>query len=121
VASHKFDFVSKGKIGESYATKFLIEKGFKILDKNFRSRFGEIDIIAERNNELYFCEVKTRWNTKFGLPQDAVTKSKLDKIIKTIDYYLYINKIKNEKLKIIVISQMFIEGKLEKQEIIAVN
>lgn len=79
--------VRAGKFGERIAIEILRKKGYKILDTNFRSRFGEIDIVAEDRGVLVFVEVKTRWSKKFGNPEEAVTFWKLRAIAKTGDYY----------------------------------
>lgn len=79
--------VSAGKLGEETAEKFLQGKGYKVLTKNFRSRFGEIDIIAQDKDTLVFVEVKTRWNKAYGYPQEAVTPRKIRSIIKTSEYF----------------------------------
>lgn len=61
----KNDFKSLGNKGEEIATNFLIEKGYKIIDRNFRASVGEIDIIAKDKKEIVFVEVKTRRNMLF--------------------------------------------------------
>lgn len=76
-----------GNLGERIAGEFLKKKGYKILGRNFRSKFGEIDIIAQEAGALVFVEVKTRWSKKFGAPEEAVTPWKLRSIIKTGEYY----------------------------------
>jgi putative endonuclease len=76
-----------GNIAENYAADLLKSQGYKIIDRNFRSRFGELDIIAAGRDSLIFVEVKARWSDKFGNPEEAVTYSKLNKIKKTIDFY----------------------------------
>lgn len=79
----------KGKCGEDKAADFLIKKGFKILARNFRySRYSEIDIIAKKDSILYFVEVKYRTNTSFGVPFEAITKSKIEKIKKGVSYFI---------------------------------
>ncbi|EKD95920.1 MAG: hypothetical protein ACD_24C00262G0001 [uncultured bacterium] len=82
------------------AAKFVSSLGYKIIDKNFRGKFGEIDIIAKDGNSLVFIEVKKRISSKFGTPEEAITKTKLKRIIKTIDYYLYRNVLSNNSNKI---------------------
>lgn len=79
--------VRAGKLGEQIALQVLRKKGYKILHQNFRSRFGEIDIVAEDRGVLVFVEVKARWSQKFGNPEEAVTPWKLRSIAKTGDYY----------------------------------
>lgn len=79
--------VSAGRLGEKAARAFLKKKGYKILATNFRSRFGEIDIVASHKKVLVFVEVKTRWSEAFGHPEEAVTPWKLKKIVKAGNYY----------------------------------
>ncbi len=79
----------KGKSGEDIAVEFLSKKGFKILARNFRySRYSEIDIIAKKDNVIYFIEVKYRTNSSFGTPFEAITKSKIEKIKKGVSYFI---------------------------------
>lgn len=77
-----------GKTGEIVATKFLLAHGFKVLIQNFRCQIGEIDIIATKENILYFIEVKTRTSTIFGRPAEAVTPKKQIKLQKLALYYV---------------------------------
>ncbi|MDD3190446.1 MAG: YraN family protein [Candidatus Pacebacteria bacterium] len=80
-----------GDWGEDLARKFLEKNDFEILKNNFQKRFGEIDIIAEKKGSLHFIEVKTRTESsvkKFGLPEEAVTEKKQQKIIATAETYL---------------------------------
>jgi putative endonuclease len=70
-----------GKKGEQQAIIFLEKRGYRILAKNFRNRFGEIDIIAQDKNELIFVEVKTRTSDSYGTPEEAVNANKLKKIM----------------------------------------
>ncbi|OPA74962.1 hypothetical protein BFG05_06865 [Campylobacter pinnipediorum subsp. pinnipediorum] len=80
-----------GKTSEDKACEYLKGLGFKILERNFHSKFGEIDIIAiDENSIVSFVEVKAseKYDAAFRL-----TKGKMDKIIKTINYYLMINKL----------------------------
>lgn len=67
-----------GKKGEDIATQFLKKKGYKILERNYRKKYAEIDIIAlSSDNVLVFVEVKTRTSQKFGTPFEAITSWKL--------------------------------------------
>lgn len=71
-----------GKIGEAYAARYLKEKGYTILDVNYRTRFSEIDIIAsDECGTLCFIEVKTRKNKLHGYGSDFIFKSKIEKMI----------------------------------------
>ena len=67
--------INLGKRGEDIAARFLLEKGLALIARNFRDKFGEIDIIAKDRETLVFVEVKTRRSHRFGLPQEAVTPS----------------------------------------------
>lgn len=74
-----------GKLGESQAQNYLNSQNYQIIETNFYSRYGEIDIIAidYTTNELAFVEVKTRTTITFGLPAEALTRTKRQRIIKT--------------------------------------
>ena len=74
-----------GDIAEERAAKYLIKNGYEILERNFYSKFGEIDIIAKKGKVLHFIEVKSGKNFE---PIYAITPKKVEKIIKTINYYL---------------------------------
>lgn len=77
-----------GKEGEDLATKFLLSSGFKILERNFRTPFGEIDIIASKGSKIYFFEVKTRSSVNFGRGVEAVSRRKISHIVNSIHFYL---------------------------------
>lgn len=93
----------KGKRGEEIAINYLIEKGYKIVEKNFNCPLGEIDIIAKRDKFICFIEVKYRENKVFGNPLEAVDNKKLHRIKKVLEYYCLKNKIAGCPLKIEVI------------------
>ena len=77
-----------GKKGEDAACAYLERKGYVICRRNYRCRYGEIDIIAAKGGELSFVEVKTRRNLNFGLPRLAVTYAKQQKIRSAALFYL---------------------------------
>ncbi len=77
-----------GLKGEIAAAKYLRKKGYKILEKNFQCRFGELDLIARDKDCLVFCEVKTRSEGMIALPQESVTYAKRQKMIKTALFWL---------------------------------
>ncbi len=77
-----------GKLGEQLTAEYLTEKGYRILEMNFRCRFGEIDVIAENDRYLAFVEVKTRSFGGLMHPFEAITPSKRAKVIRTAQYYL---------------------------------
>ena len=67
----------KGRKGEAEAVAFLKKEGYKILETNFKTKIGEIDIIAQdKENRIIFVEVKARASTKFGMPREAVNLKK---------------------------------------------
>jgi putative endonuclease len=76
---------AKGDEAERKATQYLQKRGFVIIDRNFHSRFGEIDIVALKEGTLHFVEVKSGKNFD---PIYNITPAKLEKIIKTINYFL---------------------------------
>ena len=78
-----------GKWGEELACKYLRQHNYKLLARNFRHhRYSEIDIIAQKGEELFFIEVKTRASSKYGRPAEAVTPVKQQKIHRCAEYYL---------------------------------
>lgn len=77
-----------GAWGEEQAVKYLKKNGLKIVERNFRTPVGEIDIIARERNVLVFIEVKTRRSEQFGTPQEAVGARKQRQIIRTAQWYL---------------------------------
>lgn len=79
---------SSGKSGEDRAASALARKGFRILERNYHSRFGEVDIIAENGTYIVFVEVKTRERNALVGPLEAVTPAKRKKIAKTALLYL---------------------------------
>jgi putative endonuclease len=82
-----------GNTGERLAVQFLINKQYQILETNYRYLKAEIDIIAMVHNQLVFIEVKTRSETKYGLPQEAVSKKKQNLLIEAAHYYITHHKI----------------------------
>ena len=79
----------KGDFGEDIAAKELSKKGYKILDRNYKKRGGEIDIIAQTGGTVVFVEVKLRSGVENGLPCEAVDINKRRRIISTAKKYIY--------------------------------
>lgn len=91
--------------GEDSATRFLQKNGYKIIDRNYRQSYGEIDIIAIDTTEkdhpvLAFIEVKTRKSLQFGSSREAITSWKLRSLIKTAQFYKVAHKNLPESLRI---------------------
>ena len=77
----------KGKLGEDAVCRYLEQHGYQIRCRNFRIRGGEIDIVAEKGEELCFVEVKTRTSDEYGLPSEAVDLRKRERYRKIALYY----------------------------------
>ena len=69
------------------AWDFLRKKGYKLLEKNYRCKIGEIDVIAEKQGRLVFIEVKTRESARYGPPEEAVHRVKQEKILRIAEWY----------------------------------
>ena len=83
---------STGHLGEKIAEQYLLSKGYEIIQRNWHSMYGEIDIIAQKNRKIHFVEVKTRKSLTFGSPVESYNYFKQRKIIKTA--FLYMDQIK---------------------------
>ena len=86
--SRDTDRAELGALGERLAAKHLEGKGYRILERNFRCRMGEIDLIALRGSDLVFTEVKLRKDASHGEAREFVTASKQRKLLLTAEYYL---------------------------------
>ena len=93
-----------GRKGEQKAVEFLQEQGIEILTRNFRSPYGEVDIIGKSEKQIIFFEVKTRTSDTCGNPEDSVTSRKKDKLIATALYYLQEKDLLSTSWRIDVIS-----------------
>lgn len=82
---------TRGSFGEDRAADYLRLHGYKILDRNFSCRFGEIDIIASKGGYIAFVEVKTRKNAEFAQAREFVTGAKQRRVITAAEYYLMKN------------------------------
>ncbi|MEK7550588.1 MAG: YraN family protein [Patescibacteria group bacterium] len=80
-----------GKKGEEIATDFLRKKGYKILDQNNSTKWGELDLIVTKNNILIFVEVKLKTTEDFGTPEEMIGKNKLAQVRRTAEMYLLNN------------------------------
>jgi putative endonuclease len=77
-----------GRRGEDAAAAYLMHAGMVVVHRNWRCRYGEIDIVALEGGTLVFCEVKTRRGTTFGIPLDAVTRQKVARLRRLVSVYL---------------------------------
>ena len=107
--SHAF-----GRAGERLAAVQLESLGYRILETNFRCRYGEIDLIAEDECDLVFVEVKMRRGTASGLPEEAVDARKQRKLLQLAAYYLDLHQCAERSWRIDVIAiQLSRSGKLQ--------
>lgn len=83
------DEIKRGAEGEQLAATFLQQKGWVVLERNYRYRKSEIDLIVCRDNWLIFVEVKTRTSTAFGYPEEFVDYKKKQKIFEGADQYMH--------------------------------
>jgi len=107
--SHMPNNREKGILGENIARDYLAKKGYRIVEKNYRTKVGEIDLIAEKDNILVFVEVKSRTTTSFGLPCEAVNRKKLNRIVKASHVYIKQNGYKDYQVRYDVI-EVFLSG-----------
>lgn len=98
----QFNYI-KGKENEIIAKNFLKNKGYKIIECNYKNDIGEIDIIAKQKDVLVFVEVKYRTTNMYGLPREAVGKFKQQKIKQVATIYLQTNKLFDSKIRFDVI------------------
>ena len=93
-----------GKKGEEIALRFLKKKGYRIIERNYVCKMGEMDIIAKEKDTLVFIEVKTRASTEFGPPQLAVHSSKQRQLSKVALYYLKEKRLEDAKARFDVVA-----------------
>lgn len=103
--------VQLGLKGERIAARYLMKKGYRIIEKNYSCRFGELDLIAKKGDILCFVEVKLRSSTVYGAPAESIGWKKKSRILKTIDFYLYSHDCAKTNLRVDVIELLFQEGK----------
>ncbi|TLU97888.1 YraN family protein [Dyadobacter luticola] len=80
-----------GHWGEAKAAGFLEEKGYEVIEKNFKKGFAEIDLIVKKDKMLIFVEVKTRSNVSFGMPEEFVNVIKARGIMRSAENYIFDN------------------------------
>ncbi|QRM88925.1 YraN family protein [Lacinutrix sp. WUR7] len=82
-----------GEKGEELAVDFLLQKGYAIMERNYRFQKAEVDIIAKLKDTLAIVEVKTRSTIDFGNPQDFLKPKQIQRIVKAVDHYVTTNKL----------------------------
>jgi len=95
-----------GSLGEHIATSYLQKQGYTVIDRNFKARYGELDIVAVKDATLIICEVKTRIGSSFGKPEEAITPHKLRELVQTTAYYVltHAESPKSQRIDLIAIS-----------------
>ena len=104
--------IEKGKLGEEIAFKYILSRGGNVIEKNYRTKMGEVDLIARLNGELVFVEVKSRSNINYGYPSESVNYKKKRKIINVAKYYILENSLENLSIRFDVIEIYFNEKKI---------
>lgn len=103
-----------GRTGERLATEELTRRGYRVLEKNFRCVYGEIDLVAEDGQDLVFVEVKTRRGSRYGLPEEAITSRKRQKLLQVAAFYLDLHDSAERSWRIDVVAvQMSQQGRLQ--------
>lgn len=110
-----------GRLGEEIASKYILDHGYVILQKNYRTKIGEIDIVARDGNYIVFIEVKARRSTSFGFPREAVDKNKQAKIKDVAVFYLQQNKKHNFHIRFDVVEVMLDYNNILKSVILLRN
>ena len=95
--------INTGKLGEQVALNYLTEKGYNVLETNYRNKIGEVDIIAYDNDILAFIEVKTRMGNDYGYAYESVNSRKQKKIANTSLMYIQKNKLYDVQVRFDVI------------------
>lgn len=96
-----------GNYGENLSLKHLIKNNYKILDTNFRTSYGEIDIVATINNIIVFLEIKSRYTDSFGKAIESITYYKQKQIIKLSKYYIHKYNLYNYNVRYDIIEVYF--------------
>jgi putative endonuclease len=103
-----------GRSGERLAERTLRAHGYRILARNFRCRYGEIDLVAEDGEELVFVEVKTRRGASYGTPEEALTRRKQQHMLAAAGHYLDLHGACERPWRIDVVAvQLSARGQLE--------
>jgi putative endonuclease len=102
---------SLGDRGEDLAAAALKKRGYKVLERNYRTPLGEIDLIARHQKVLVFIEVKTRTSARFGAGQEAVNYGKQARYRKLADYYLKQKRLGEIAVRFDVVGILWQDGK----------
>ena len=112
------DRISLGKSGENYACRELERRGYAIVARRFRTRSGELDIIAREGETLVFVEVKARRTTRYGTPVEGVTALKRRRLLKMAAEYVLLRGVCNASCRFDIVSVLFGEGLRPRVEVL---
>ena len=96
-----------GRKGENLAASYLREQGWEIIERNYRTRLGEIDLVCRDHNTIVFVEVKTRTETDFARPDQSVTQRKQAKLRRLVEEYLAAHHIESSDIRFDVLGVTF--------------
>ncbi len=96
-----------GRRGEAVAARLLQDSGYRILGRNVKAKFGEIDLVAKEGSTLCFVEIKTRTSLRFGWPEEAVTPEKRWRLGRLASWYLKVHRLESVPVRFDVVSILF--------------
>ena len=99
-----------GALGEAWAIRILKEIGYQIRARNYRCRYGEVDVVAEEEGTIVFVEVKARRSTRYGHPALAVTRAKQRRMIRASQHYLIANGLEDRIVRFDVVAMVREKG-----------
>lgn len=102
----------KGKNGENMARSYLKKQGYKIIQSNYKTKIGEIDIVAIKDKILSFIEVKSRYDDAYGMPFEAVNSSKIKKIRDVATIFLMSTDVAYEGISFDIIEVFLSSGEI---------
>ncbi|MGM1019981.1 MAG: YraN family protein [Bacillota bacterium] len=100
---------AKGALGEQAAASFLENLGYRIIERNWRCRSGEMDLIAAQHDILVFIEVRSRSSSNYGTPAESITARKITQVRQTAAVYLHMNGIEDVPIRFDMISVRLID------------
>lgn len=101
-----------GQYGEQRACDYLVRQGYKILDRNARTRSGELDIVASQDGTLVFIEVKTRTSQIAGHPLESITQSKMARIRRLAAAWCMVKQVPNTQVRFDAIAVLVLGGRV---------
>ncbi|MGQ9707332.1 MAG: YraN family protein [bacterium] len=106
-----------GRKGEEIAKRFLASQGYQIVTTNYRSRYGEIDIICQDRDTVIFVEVKSRTSQIFGSPAEAVNRLKQKRLHRLAQEYLIDHNLESRPVRFDVLSLLFLPDDVQIEHI----